>query len=512
MKPTAFRFALLILLALSLVLTGPAAQVRAQTEPPTDTPTLASGARPVLVVGGYSYGDLVTPGATFDLNLTLKNMGNLDAANVVVTFSGEDFIPLDTGGVVAIPAIAGYDQGGKADARQPMLASAALWSKRVGIVTANVTYTDYAGTPYSSSFNITINVSAGSYSAQPTATPTPAGRSQIVVGGYQSDVEILQPGSMFTLSLDVTNLGNKDAKGVTMVLGGGTIPQGNETGTPVPGGISGSGSDLATFAPLGSSNVIYLGDLAAGGTLSTDNELIVNVTAQPGAYPFKISFIYTDEKNNRLVDDQVITLLVYRLPQVEVSFYADPGFFSVGMPMPLPLQVTNLGKNTAVLGNLRITSEGNEVQNNVALVGALEPGGYFPWDAMFIPSQPGTQEVQVVIAYTDDFNQTREITQTLTVEVQDAPMIDPSMDPSLNPGMDPGMNPGVGPDGMPIDGGNMPVDVGQTGSLWQKVLRALKGLIGLGSGAEQPEQFPGEMMPEEALPDGGKPVMPMPKG
>lgn len=486
--------------------------VQVTVNSPTSTPAPAA-TKALVVLDSYSTNsDSIQAGSSFDLKLNLANVGNTDAIGVVATFAGTDFIPQNTGGVRSLDVI---EDGTTRSVTQPMVASTSLYGAAVGTTTVNLSYSDKDGAAYTETFTVSVNLKAFSGVAQPTATPTPAGRAQIVVGGYQSNVDILQPGSMFTLHLDVTNLGNKDAKAVTMVLGGGTIPPGNESGTPVPGGISGSGSDLATFAPLGSSNVVYLGDLPAGGTLTSDSELIVNVTAQPGAYPFKISYIYTDEKDNRLVDDQVITLLVYQLPQVEVSFYATPGMFMVGQPMPLPLQVTNLGKKTAVLGNMRITSPGNDVQNNVALVGALEPGGYFPWDAMLIPNQTGPQEIQIIVAYTDDFNQTREITQTLSIEVEDAPVFDPGMDPNMGPGMEPG----IGPDGMPIDPGGMPPfdgmppETGQNDTLWQKVVRALKGLIGLGSGADQPEQFPGEMMPGDLMPgENVRPAMPAPEG
>ena len=74
-----------------------------------------------------------------------------------------------------------------------------------------------------------------------------------MVTAYQADVDLLQPGTLFELSLTVTNLGIADAKNVTMVLGGGTSSVTNDGGTPGPGGVSGSSGDLANFAPLNSS-------------------------------------------------------------------------------------------------------------------------------------------------------------------------------------------------------------------------------------------------------------------
>jgi hypothetical protein len=237
---------------------------------------------------------------------------------------------------------------------------------------------------------------------------------------------------------------------------------------------------------LGASNLVFLGEVPVGVTVTTSQKLIVNVTANPGAYPFKISFIYDDEKGARQINDQVITMLIYQLPQVEVGFYRDPGFFYTNQPTQLPLQVTNLGRKTAVLGNMRVTSPNAEITNNVTLVGSLEPGGYFTLDAMAMPFQPGPMDIEININYTDDFNQPRTITQTLSVEVIEMPTPEPPTD------------------GFPPVGPEIPVEE----TLWQKVLRFLRGLVGLDSA--QPTPAPYQPMPGEELPPGGGEPMPVP--
>ena len=127
------------------------------------------------------------------------------------------------------------------------------------------------------------------------------------------------------------------------------------------------------------------------------------------------------------MDDQVITLLVYKLPQVEVNFYRYPGIFFAGQMGQLPLQVTNLGRSLAVLGNMKVTAENAEVTNNVALVGALDAGGYFTLDPNLVPYQPGPLELKITVNYTDDFNQPRSIEQTLTIDVMEM-VIEPPID------------------------------------------------------------------------------------
>jgi hypothetical protein len=453
-------------------------------------PQPTAAGRPLLVLDSYGVsGDQeITPGQEFELRLTLINRGQDFARNVLITFTGSDFLPVDTGGVRALNEV---DPNEKVNVFQPLIANPALSGQSVATLTVNLTYTNLDGSAsFTEALTITINLkrpSAGG-PARPTATPTLISRPQLVVTAYQTDVDPLQPGAIFELKLDIRNLGTANARSVTMVLGGGASL--NEQGTPVPGG-----SELSTFAPLGASNLIFLGDVPVGETISATQKLIVNVTANPGAYPFKLSFIYDDEKGSRQVNDQVITLLIYQLPQVEVGFYRDPGIFYTNQMSMLPLQVTNLGRKTAVLGNMRVTSPNADITNNVTLVGSLEPGGYFTLDANIMPFQPGPLDIEVSINYTDDFNQPRTITQTLTVEVMDMP------------------TPEFPTDGFPPE---PPPAAEET--FWQKVLRFLRGLIGLDSAEPTPAPIlPGEQPPfEEEVPGQPIPVpvepLPRPKG
>ena len=458
---------------------------------PVITPSPSMSGRPLLVLDSYSVGaDSIKAGSQFDLTLRVRNNGQDFGRNVVLTFSGSEFMPVDTGGVRSLSEI---DPGERLDVVQPFIASSSLFGVKYGSITVNVSYTDLAGAAtYTETFTITISLSQPSSSggvARPTATPTAVSRPQLVVSNYETDVEPLQPGSMFTLDLIVTNLGNADARTVTMVLGGGSA----DTGTPGAGGVSGGGSDLSTFAPLGSSNLVFLGDLPAGASKEISVPLVVNVTANPAAYAFKISFVFDDTKGVRQSNDQIITLLVFQLPQVEIGFYRDPGVFMTGNMNMLPLQITNLGRKSAVLGNIKVTAQNADVTNNVSLVGALEPGGYFTLDANVMPYQAGPLDLEVTVNYTDDFNQQRVIIQNMSIEVQEMQAPEP-----MPEGQDPNF---------PTDGNG---SIGNE-TLWQKIVRFFKGLFGLDSSPSVPET-PIEEIPIEPLPGNTKPIQPGPKG
>jgi hypothetical protein len=480
---------------------------QAQTESPVvNTATLAPTAsplvitqepqlqftRPLVVISSYHYGtDTITPGNDFPLKILLKNNGESDAYNMVISFESTDFLPLASGGVRAVPYL---DTGASVEIEQSMRANASLWGYSSGSIIANVSYTDERGASYTERFTLTIDLRIPVYStAQPTAAPTLQPRAQLVVGGYEVDVTPLQPGTIFNLSVDIRNLGSTVANDVTMVLGGGvSVPSGQDgTGGQQAGGVTGSGADLTVFAPLGTSNLIYIDTVEVGKMVRASAQLIVNVSANPGAYPFKISFTYLNEKGERVIDDQVITLLVYSLPKVEIGFYRNPGIFMAGQMNPLPVQITNLGKTTAVLGTMMVSSENADLSENTILIGALEPGGYFTMDAMALPFAEGELNLLVSVSYTDDFNQPRTIEQRLSVMVDPQPVFEPF--------------PGEG--GFP----EMPVDQ-QPETLWQKVLRFFKGLLGLGSGKSTPDNLnsplPGEF--QEEIPPNEVPVKPLP--
>lgn len=455
---------------------------------PTATRQPADPGRPLIVVESYQIGqDSVEAGQEFTLQVRLRNVGNRLAFNIVATFTPGDFVPRVSGGVLAKTEL---DPGERIKLNQPLTASMDLLGKRFGTVVMTLSYDDADAVSYTGTFNLSIPITPSRYVAQPTSTPTPTPtalpslRPQILITAYQTDVPLLQPGYRFNLTLEIENLGNEDAKRVTMIIGGGSGSSGGLPGTPEVGGVSGGSGDFGNFAPVAASNVQFLGDLSQAQRLQASADLIVNASTNPGAYPMKISFSYTDARGAVFNDDQVVTLLVFSPPQVDVNFYRPPDPFFAGQTSTLPLQVVNLGRKSVILGTMRVRTTAGQMMNDSILVGALDVGGYYTLDAMLTPDLSGPLELEIRIDYTDDFNQPQVISRTLTIEVQEMIMPEPG-----------------GGEEIPPDGG-FPLP-SEPETFWQKVLRFLKGLFGLDSGAPQPapvEMPPGEVPIEEPAP------------
>jgi hypothetical protein len=476
----------------------------------TSTPAATAFVRPLLTVQSYGASSAtISPGTDLDFEMTFINSGQSGATNIVVTFPVGDFTPRVTGGVRSVRNLG---PGESEKVYQPLTANKSIAGNLTAALAVAVAYTDANGQSYSETFNLSFKVtppSSGGVSATstptPTATPRVVLRPQLLITAYTTDVELLEPGTRFTLHLDIQNLGAADARRITMIAGGGTASNGGGgDGTPTgPGGVSGSGGDFSKFAPVNASNVQSLGDLAVGTSFSAEQTFVVNATTTAGAYPMEFSFIYTADSGS-YTDDQVITLLVYELPQVDVSLYRDPGPFFQFQPNLLPVQIVNLGRTTSVLGNMRVTAqvEGVTIVNDAILVGNLDPGGFFTLDATVIPEVVGPLDLLVTVDYTDDFNQQRTVTDTVTVEVLESAPIDPG-----NGGGDGGGGPFEPPPPEPE-------------TLWQKIVRFFMGLFGLDSGPTTDPTDPGVFPDDGGLDpgDGGggfiesTPVPVSPKG
>ena len=444
--------------ALTVILDSPTATPSQTVEPPNNYE------RPVVVVDTYSLDqDTISPGNSFILFITLYNAGQQYATNVVATFSSGDLMPRETGGVVAVGEIAPSNHR---EFSQPLYLNTNVWGS-VASINMVLTYTNETGTSYSETFTITLPVyqvysAAVTATPTPTQSPTPSNKPQLVITGYTTDIAPLQPGTQFNLTIITQNMGNSTAKNVTMIVGGGSSMSGGDAGTQQPGGISGAGGEFTNFAPIGASNVQSIGDFSPGSNVTAYQPLIVNVNTTPGAYPLKISFVYIDDHNHEFVDNQVITLLVYRVPILEINFYQDVSTLYTGQPNTLPLQVVNLGRNSVVLGNMHVNGSNGQFSNNVILVGTLDPGGYFTLDATYIPDLPGSTDLIVTIDYTNDFNQSEVIIETLTVEVMEQTIIEPPNNGSQN--------------------GSTNIIPQAPETFLHKVWRFILGLIGLDSG------------------------------
>jgi hypothetical protein len=213
------------------------------------------------------------------------------------------------------------------------------------------------------------------------------------------------------------------------------------------------GTELGPFAPVASGNVRFVARLGAGEVVDVVQRLIVDGSAEPGAYTLPISLAYDDVRGTRHVDDQRISLLVRRRPHLQISFFRPVEGALVGEPFELPIDVTNIGRTLVNVSTVAVSSEDLEIRDGSMYVGPLDGGTTGSLEATAVADEGGTAEILVTVNYLDDFEQAQTITQTLTVDVEA-----PTEESPAEEGAEEG-----------------------EGGFWQRMSRLLRGLLGLGS-------------------------------
>ncbi len=385
----------------------------------------ATGAPKLVIENVKITPEIVGPGNPFTVTMTLGNHGRRTATNVVVGTSGALAIPAEGSNMVAAPQIQ-IDK--TAVVTLPLILGEAEKGGRQNLTIA-LQYSDPSGGNYTDQQNVGLDINTSL-----------ANRPQLLIAGYETAPNVLSPGDRFTLTLSLSNVGGGDAQRLLVSLGGE------------------GGEKLENFVPVDSSNVRFLQRLNAGTTITVTHMLIVDGKAEPKAYNLPIALAYDDARGNRKTEIQRISMMVFRRPQFQAKF-SQPmeGMAMVGMPFSLPIEVVNIGTSRINVPSLEAQSDKLQIENSSIYVGNLEPGSSWLLDsAMATASESGPVEVNVLIHYLDDFNQPQVLTQTLSLDVMEAPQIDPNQ-----------------PTG--------PTEPEPSGSFLDSVGRFFMGLLGLGS-------------------------------
>ncbi len=242
-------------------------------------------------------------------------------------------------------------------------------------------------------------------------------------------------------------MGGGDASRLTLALGGE------------------EGAGLAPFIPLKSGNVLFVEELPKGKQITLERQLIVDGSAEARAYSLPIALAYDDPRATRTEDIQRLSIIIRKRPELQVSFYRQPDLLSVGMAMPIALEVINVGRSAVNIAEIEGSSPQMDVQTDgLPFIGPLDPGGSAPLDLLVTPNEGGPSQLLVIIRYRDDFNQVQTISNTLELDVMGG-----NEDDGI-PGKPGGLMPG----------GTDEIDKAPETFL-QKLGRAIKGFFGFGS-------------------------------
>lgn len=363
--------------------------VPTDTSVPTATAVYVFGQPQLAIQSAVANPAAPLPGQPFELEMVLANLGNWTAIDVSLALQSTDVaVPAAGSNVRILPRI-GVEAA--ITVTLPLVLSPTAPDGPQNL-TFNIDYFDLNGRAYSTQQSVGLAVS------DVTATPTPGPEQpRLVLTTYGVEPEgALQPGSVFDLTLALSNVGSADAENVIVTLGGA------------------NGEQLAPFALVNAGNIRFIETIPAGETVTVRQAMLVAGTANAGVYnlPVGLSFDGADASGA-----QVINLLVERPPLLQANFYRPVPPGQVGQPLDLPVEVVNIGRSQLNVSTLSITSADMQVENNSIYVGPLDGGTSGSLDAIGIPQRGGALAVLVTVNYLDDFNQPQIYEETLTVQV-----------------------------------------------------------------------------------------------
>ncbi len=366
------------------------------------------------------------PGEPFTLTLRLANRGNFTALNVFATSASESLaIPAAGSDTVAVSRIA---INGAVTVTLPLILGDVERGGRQHL-SIGLEYGDYTGAIHRDQQNVGVDVNTSL-----------ANRPQLLLREYRVAPEPLLPGEPFTLTVVLANVGGGDAHRVTLSLGGK------------------QGEALEPFVAAGAGNVLFIPEAVAGETVSITHRLIVDGAAAPKAYNLPVDIAYDDPRGARQSEVQRMSLIVHRRVDLEPRFYREPDALRVGQTTAVELEIVNLGRSAVNITGITARSPQMDTRpTGQPFVGPLDANGAAPLDLDITPRAAGPAELEITVAYRDDFNQTQTRAWTLAFEAQDAPAPDSSAAPPTS------APPAPAP------------------TFWQRVGQIFRGLLGLGS-------------------------------
>lgn len=335
--------------------------------------------RPLIAVLNLRLPGRVAPGAPFGVTFDLQNTGGREARNVVVApLSGP--LALHGGGQ---PAPITIGPGGTAAVALKAVAAAVAEAGATS-QTFEIRYDDEDGVRYTDTRLVGISVTSDdAYGPLPMITSYSFGGA-------------LHPGEVFDLNLVVQNVGATAALRTFLALGGGVPPGDGTTG----------GTGLGVFAPLERSNRIFLDALQAGESTEISQKMVVDGAAKPGVYVLDIALSYDDSDGQTHTGSEVVTLLVSRRVDLEISPLEVITDTVVGQTIPFAVELINAG--TAAVNVGQVTVVGGrymEVSADPRFIGPLDPSAADLIEAQLTPRGAGEAVVTVMVEYLDDFNQ-----------------------------------------------------------------------------------------------------------
>jgi len=217
-------------------------------------------------------------------------------------------------------------------------------------------------------------------------------RSLVQVENVSWSEEIIEPGDIIDVDIDIKNVGSGSVKDMTVILGNESQPF-----------VSASG-DIE----------VYVGDLPSRQTSTASFSIIVSKNANTVAYRVPVTIKYYDEAGTSHTDVKYVGLKISGKPEFVVTLEDDSKMFT-GSAGELTLSMANRG--TASANYLTVTFDSNlEITPKEYYMGNLDPDDYetITLEVKLAKVPAGKRSMNIEMRYKDPYNQ--EMTESASLE------------------------------------------------------------------------------------------------
>jgi len=213
---------------------------------------------------------------------------------------------------------------------------------------------------------------------------------RIIVSDYVSNPMIVKAGQEFDLELTFMNTSSdRTVRNIRVTL---TVEDEVTAGTERRGSV---------FTPVGRSSTFFIDTIAPRGEVTEHIRFFTLPDAPPRNYIINVNFEYEDIDNNPFEARESIGINVQQVTRLDTSEIFIPDSLQMWSPFFFNFELFNTGRVT--LNNLMIRVEGNfMVAQSSTFFGSLSPGSMDFFDNTITPTEPGRQDLVIIISYEDD--------------------------------------------------------------------------------------------------------------
>lgn len=360
----------------------------------------------------------VTASDIFDVSVTVKNTGTVNAEQIKVSADGTDALLPVTQNLFIVSKLAPGESRTLNFKFQP-----SPDAKRGSVpIVIKVESADGSGNNAAISQAVSVFVDADSSSSSDPNKNVP----KIIVESYSYEPQQVKAGEQFTLFMSFRN--THSSKTIRNIKGSFNVEEkSNETGN--------------VFTPVDCSNTFFIDEIRPRDTYDWTLNLYTIPDAQSKTYTVNIAFEYEDERGNPYTAQEIIGIPVYQPSRFEISDIYLPSEAYIGEPVYINFSLYNMGKTD--LYNVKMTFQSDDFTADPmsSYFGNFTSGYQEYCELNLIPMNPGLGKGKILVEYETTSGEHMSYEKEFSLNVVEMPSMDPGF-PVDGGFPDPGMEAG----------------------------------------------------------------------